>query len=65
MTQFTTILIRAEDVVSRDNGTYAVQIETRALTSAERETINRLFPNTAELVHDLLDREALLGAIVR
>jgi hypothetical protein len=63
MDHVTTINVRATRVDRNEDGTYAIEIPSRPLTMEEHKLIIRLFPHQIEVVHLMLDKECLLGAI--
>lgn len=57
------IFVKCERVHTYGNGLAGIEVEAQLLGPEIRATIKELFPNTQEQVYDLLDREALLGAM--
>ena len=57
------IYIKAEQIEDCGGGLFAIQIPTRILTDDERNVISELFPNLADKVYEVLEKEALVSAI--
>lgn len=58
------IFIRALKVIDHDGGMFELQIPDQPLTSDQQKVLETLFPNFGEQVYQLLQREALIDAVM-
>ncbi len=60
-----TVAVRARDCREAKPGIWDIQIEARELTEKESDLLAELFPHSANAIDALLDKEALIGALVK
>lgn len=58
------MLIRALKVKQLSDGLFSITLPSRELSITEHQVLDELFPNLGHRVRELLDREAMLDAIV-
>lgn len=59
------VRVKAHSARANDDGTYTIEFPARALTPAEDDMLATLFPHCESEVREMLDKEALIAALVR
>jgi hypothetical protein len=63
-TPTTRLKVKARHVKMLDPETAEIEIEVRLLTEDQHKVMRQLFPDILEKAYELLDKQALLAAIV-